>query len=150
MKIILSLLMCFTMTSVVYAQAVSGNRIVDGMLEVADEIEREGERLLEEIGVKSEIDICFDQEKNELVYYYCFFSEQVYDSFDLEAGKKGAVNGMITEVLKADESGEALEMIVGEFKRTKTNIRLKVAYGNQVKSSVATSLEIQRLASLLY
>lgn len=150
MKVILSLLMCFTMTNMVCAQVVSGNKVVDEMLKVADEIETEGERLLEEIGVKSEIDVCFDQEKNELVYYYRFFSERVYDSFDLEAGKKGAVNGMITEVLKADESGEALEMFVSEFKRTKTNIRLKVACGDQVKSSVTTSLEIQRLASLLY
>lgn len=150
MKVILSLLMCFTMTNMVYAQVVSGNMVVDGMLKVADEIETEAERLWEEIGVKSEIDVCFDQEKNELVYFFRFFSEQVYDSFDLEVGKKGAVNGMIANVLKADESGEALEMIVSEFKRTKTNIRLKVACGDQVKSSVTTSLEIQRLASLLY
>lgn len=92
---------------------------------------------------------------NELVFSYQFFDKNIFDNANLDAMKKGGIQGIISEVLKEDSTGEGLEWVVNEFKRTKTFMRYEIVYVDSnlkrhVKSSRVTPAEIQRLASLLY
>lgn len=149
-KKLLSFIICVLATCVVCAQERSGNEVIDLMLESIADTEVEVEQAFEELGIQSKINLYFDERRNELVFSYQFFSEKIFKTFDLEAGKNGAISAMFSELLNQEDSGDALEWFTNEFKRTNTGIRMKVVYEEQVRSILITSREIQRLASLLY
>lgn len=150
MKKILVSIICVLTTCMVCAQERSENEAINLMLESQNDLGIEAEQALKDLGIRSKIRAYFDKRNNELVFNYQFFSEQIFEAFDLEVGKNGAISAMISEILNQEESGDALEWFTNEFKRTNTGIRIMVVYEEQVKSILVTSTEIQRIASLLY
>ncbi len=154
-KFLFAVIACLMTTFTIHAQSITHNEIIDEMLEGGNEIVSSLEEMLASQGIKSKIRIFFDSTTKELVFSYQFFDENIFNSANLENMKKGGVQGIVSEVLRQDSTGEGLEWVVNEFKRTKTYLRYEVVYvDNQskkhIKGARVTPEEIQRLASLLY
>ena len=131
------------------------NEFINGILSIRNEFIPEVEKAMASNGIDIKIDVFFEDSTNELVFSYQFFDKNIFDNANLDAMKKGGIQGIISEVLKEDSTGEGLEWVVNEFKRTKTFMRYEIVYVDSnlkrhVKSSRVTPAEIQRLASLLY
>lgn len=133
-----SLMVAFTMN----AQTSSGNEIIDEMLKGANSIIAAMEGELEKQGIKSEIRMYFDSEKNELVQSMRVFSQEIFNVMDTDNGLAGGITGMINAVMVEDNTGNALAWIANEFKRTNTGMRVECLYGNQKKASSATADQI--------
>lgn len=133
-----SLMVAFTMN----AQTSSGNEVIDGMLEAADEIASSYEKELEKQGLESQIKIYFDSNENELVYSFRVFSQEVFNVLDTENGLAGSITGMINAVMTEDNTGNAIVWIGNEFKKTNTGMRVECRYKGQKKSSSATADQI--------
>lgn len=154
-KVYLLILSCLMTTFISRAQDLTQNEIINSMLEVRDEFIPAVEEALASNGIDSKIRVFFEKTTNELVFSYQFFDKNIFDNANLDSMKKGGIQGIVSEVLKEDSTGEGLEWLVNEFKRTKTFLRYEVVYVDSndkrhVKSGRVTPEEIQRLASLLY
>lgn len=154
-KILFAIIACLMTTITIHAQSITRNEIIDEMLEGSNEIVSSIEEMLASQGIKSKIRVFFDSTTKELVFSYQFFDEAIFNTANLENMKKGGVQGIVAEVLRQDSTGEGLEWIVNEFKRTKTYLRYEVVYVDNkskkhIRSARVTPEEIQRLASLLY
>lgn len=154
-KIYLLILSCMMTTFICRAQNGLQNEFINGILSIRNEFIPEVEKAMASNGIDIKIDVFFEDSTNELVFSYQFFDKNIFDNANLDAMKKGGIQGIISEVLKEDSTGEGLEWVVNEFKRTKTFMRYEIVYVDSnlkrhVKSSRVTPAEIQRLASLLY
>lgn len=154
-KVLMVLLFSLLGTYMVRAQKSVGNVVIDFILSQVDELTKPAEDEFVFYGIQCEIEIRFDKVKNELVFSYRFYDEKVFDAFDLEVGKKGSIQGMILGAMKEDETGGGLEWFVGEFKKSKTNIRYEITYIENGlvlhrKETVVTPNEIEKIASLIY
>lgn len=140
------LLSIFFILSIVFtgnAQTLSGNKFVDEMLGAVDETDyAEMEKMFAEIGIKTKISAYFDSKRNQLVCSYKLYDQQVYDIWDNEKVLDESIKGMINNVMKLDNAGNAIIMVGNEFKRTNTGIRTEVLYKNKKKSASATADEI--------
>lgn len=141
-KILLTVLCSLTVAFTMNAQTSSGNEIIDEMLKEASSITTTMEGELDKQGIKSEIRMYFDSEKNELVQSIRVFSQKIFDVMDTDNGLTGGITGMINAVMVKDNTGNTLAWIANEFKRTNTGMRVECLYGHQKKASSATADQI--------
>ena len=143
MKKILLAVWCSLMVALTMnAQRSSGNEFIDGMLQEADEIASMYEQELAKQGLESQIQLYFDSEKNELVYSFRVFNQQLFNNADAEYGLSESIICMIKSVMVEDESGNAIVAVGNQFKRTNTGMRIEYLYQDQKKSASATADEI--------
>jgi hypothetical protein len=143
MKRILFVALCSLMvTFTINAQTLSGNEVIDEMLKGANSIVEAQEAELEKQGVKSQISVYFDTDKNQLVMSIRVFNQEVFDIMNVENGLLGSISGMMNAVMAEDNTGNALVWIGNEFKRTNTGMRIDCLYGNRKKTASATADEI--------
>lgn len=143
MKRILFVALCSLMvTFTINAQTLSGNEVIDEMLKGANSIVEAQEAELEKQGVKSQISVYFDTDKNQLVMSIRVFNQEVFDIMNVENGLLGSISGMMNAVMAEDNTGNALVWIGNEFKRTNTGMRIDCLYGNRKKTASATAGEI--------
>lgn len=143
MKKILLAVWCSLMVALTMnAQRSSGNEFIDGMLQEADEIASMYEQELAKQGLESQIQLYFDSEKNELVYSFRVFNQQLFNNADAEYGLSESIIGMVKSVMVEDESGNAIVAVGNQFKRTNTGMRIEYLYQDQKKSASATADKI--------
>lgn len=143
MKRIIFAVLCNLMVALTMnAQTLSGNKIIDEMLKDADVIVSAQEAKLEEQGIKSQIRVYFDADKNQYVMSIRVFNQDIFDIMSAEKGLSGSIYGMINAVITEDKTGNTLVWIGNEFKRTNTGMRIDCLYKNRKKSASATADEI--------
>ena len=143
MKNFLFAIICCLVSWNMSAQTLSGNKVVDGLIEETDIAEVE--QAVADMGINAKIRFYFDKNSNELVMEYRFFDEKVYNTIDANEGLIGAIGNMIGATMKEEDSGNFLVWMGNEFKRTNTGIRVDYFYKNKKKSASATADEIQKV-----
>lgn len=136
--VLCSLVVAFTMN----AQTLSGNKLIDEMLKDANSVTAAWEAELEKQGIKSELSVYYDSEKNQYVQSCRLFNQEIFNIVDAEKSLFDAISGMMNAVMVEDNTGNACVWIGNEFKRTNTGMRVEWLYGNRKKTASATADEI--------
>lgn len=154
MRRILLIVMClFVMVAAKAQSDTEWQQLLEGMCD--DEIAESIEQQFEDNGIECTIRTFYSKDSNRIIYSYQFYDKRLYDAFDLSEGKKGAVRGMIMNVLQIDPSGEALQWMIDAFDEHDTKLVFKVLYMSDSgrtyeKSAVVTPSDMRKMASALF
>ena len=150
-KKVLFLFICtFSLTVTLRAQMLSESEFIDYISKGNEKYCEAAEKMMEDIGLKVEVNMYYDSDSRALVFSYKTFSSDFFKAVDIEVIKEGCIKGMISGLIGGDSSGRELELMIHEFKIHNINFRVEFLYKKKVKSATATPAEIQKLASLFY
>lgn len=131
------------------AQVKTGNEIIDALASgwLDTDAQNQLEEMFSSYGVKVSVNNRIDTSNKYFITEYTFFDKEVYDYFNLEESKDGAIDGMLREAKRHDPSGDILRQLVSELNRTGWQLKIIAKYSYLEKGIIAKPKDFKKKAA---